>query len=794
MNSGMKTLSIASVLSMMLLAMPLSAGISEDIESLGKDDVSAETRADTLKRLKEKGLEAFDDLVEGLGNEKPAVRATCARLLGALADTRAVEHLLKLISPPIGEGEEKTKGEASLAVRIAAIDSLKRFTERPHFGTIGEAFEERIKVEGLDAVEKQTLASALADMVYAGARKEMEKYLDPAGSVNLGMSAARLLAGLDSSSSSKKLVSFCDDKKTEGEGDEAKEVWSYPSEWLPIRQFAILTLVRKGHSDGVRLLVEEVQEGKNKEQIVIDELAKSASRYGMDLVDRLIEILKDKTTSKGHDTAHKLLAKLGKSAVQKIVELAEEGLEIVRKAKEEGKTEPDPYSSIVTRALTNLRSEETGRDGMLQEYLARKGNKDEDEIRDDLFDALLASNSRQARAAILDGFTSDNIEHVKKSIQSWMRIFDGRDFDRLNSLVTHKEKDVRMTLAESLSDSRFHNRTRPMLLTLSQDAEEDVRAAVWKGLGKGDEASLIDEFSRGMSDKSEKVQIEAAKAFDGLMLLLKLGEDEDENKRNRDRIIDLVESKLKGEEGAAIGITEDFGAYNRALFQPDDEGSENLIPLIQGFLEAKDGRLRAAASRLYRESFWDKEWTQTVVYTFKEEKDPSAAYAHMDAIANKYSVVDESDLRRIVSPCVGWLAVEKNDDDTRYIPARQAAITLGKLGERGLVSQHTKVLSDVKRAMELALGSAEAGKHDPASVSTLKHGVDVFIKMKATNETSFVIGVLEKVSNSQLQSFANTYLSSYAAKADLTRIDSLKNLAQHYKDQIRKAAERRGGN
>lgn len=68
-----------------------------------------------LKSLSDAGMDAYDALVEGLTHENSAVRADCARLLGALGDAKAIDSLAKRLVKVEGPKTAKKADSGSTA-------------------------------------------------------------------------------------------------------------------------------------------------------------------------------------------------------------------------------------------------------------------------------------------------------------------------------------------------------------------------------------------------------------------------------------------------------------------------------------------------------------------------------------------------------------------------------------------------------------------------------------------------------------------------------------------------------
>ncbi|MCK6438814.1 MAG: HEAT repeat domain-containing protein [Planctomycetes bacterium] len=762
----------------------LHAGTSEDIELLGSDTATSDEKNDAMDRIAEKGAEAYDDVLKGLSNEKESIRASCARLLGSIGDVRAVDALLERTSPAASEGQ---KGEASEIVRAACVQGLTRLINADTKRRIGEKLFERLKAENLSASETFVLASAIADTAYDGAFERMEQLLKPEGDPGLGACAARYMIKLDSSRGWNALVALCDAKKTEGEGDKAKEVWSYPKSWEPVRRIAVLALVKSKRSEGMRLLLAEIEDGERFEDVVMDELASAASGYGSGLVRALVDLLKNKEKNRAHNACHQLLAKLGAPAVEAMVALSREGLAVVAKAKEEGKDEPDPYKSIVGRALSDLEKDDAARRAMLDVY--RNLGAGDTELRETLLNTLVSSSSPEARLAILDGLSSANIDFVKSAIDSWKRNLDGRDLDRLTPLASHGDKAIRLKLAETLAGSRFPERVRPLLMSLSRDTEDDIRTAVWQGLGKGQDQALIDEFERGLGDSSDAVKSAAARAFDTLITNLKLDEDKDdkEKKELRKRIVGIVRTYLAKNDGASLGIIEEYKEYHRTLFKDDDADGEEVTGMVKAAMTSSEARFRAAAAKLYRgRDFWDKDWTSALVQAFKSESDATAAEAQLGALGDKYKDLEDAQRKELVPLAVKWLGKDKADDKSAP-PAKQAANLLGELGNADKGKCYAEVYEAVKGAVE----NAVRGGSGPEQVAVTANGIEVFTKMKAGGMVKLVIEAVEKVKDNDVERTAKKYLSDYATNADLPAIDALSTLNKSAKESIRREAEKR---
>lgn len=154
---------ILSLLLLLAFVSTLHAGTHADnVKDLG-DSTRLPQAQEALARA---GLEAFDDLMEGLKRDpkdvnaeqaakNSQIRLACARLLGLLADTRASAELLRLLKAEATETPAYPEFVATCAASLGAIWNIKTDAGR------GEVVAELKRIAGYDKVTPLVLAGCL---------------------------------------------------------------------------------------------------------------------------------------------------------------------------------------------------------------------------------------------------------------------------------------------------------------------------------------------------------------------------------------------------------------------------------------------------------------------------------------------------------------------------------------------------------------------------------------------------------------------------------------------------------
>lgn len=229
----MKALILTLVLAL-LCAAPLAAGdFEDDVKDLGESG----KQASAIERLSKAGLDAFDDVFDGLkldpdeegieATEKASrsdTRLACARLLGIYGDTRASETLRALLLP-------ETEPEAYPWLRSASASALGRIWGPK------KTSDERKQV--VAALKKLAADEAAGLVIRWGCLRGLARLkqgaalalglLGPATEVNLRLAAIEVLVAAGHKAAGDKLFEIAGWRFR---GESSKE---FREEWLAVR-------------------------------------------------------------------------------------------------------------------------------------------------------------------------------------------------------------------------------------------------------------------------------------------------------------------------------------------------------------------------------------------------------------------------------------------------------------------------------------------------------------------------------------------------------------------------------
>lgn len=794
----LKRLLRCSALAVALTLAPASvfaaANTGELVEQLGRSAFSDRARA--MSELVKQGIEAYDKVAEGLKHEKTEVRAGCARVLGAIGDSRAIDALLPLLA-----------SDAEVNVRIAAADALAKLAHKDEART-SAIFSALMPAADatLDANELLTRMRAAASLKLGASDAQkllaaLEPSLTPEGSPALGLLAIDKLAEAKNADA---IVAFLKQAKTPAEGETPSEsfVWAYAGEgWFGVRYAALLHLMVLGHADAGTMFVEDIQlRAKETAQQPMSQnqvlLAREAQRLGVALVPALITALKDNTSGNLRTELRRLLSLTGRVGLEANVQEMRKAIEELRVKRETEPTATNSWQNEFEGILNQFLEHREGRQvtlEVLRDILDQPEVEGEFNVSARIMDRLIATskiggsgNEGLLRDVVMLAIRRGSAAIVKQALTEWPKLARGEDLAIISErLVKHDDVSVREALATALSQGGIAAyRSRPVLEELAKDASVSVRTLVWDGLSLGEDPSVLEVFYEGMKDSEPDVQFEAALNFGKSLSTLRWDNkgllDNDRADKRREIGAKAIEI-AKRADAAAAGVFQSAQTFQSYIFNNESALREEFAAEVAKHIASADLRLRRSALRVNNQTFGDsaKDHAKKLVERFVVEDDAGCAYYIMTFLTNQVSALTPEEVEKTIDGCIKWSNVQhgtggKNENFLNV--GDTAGRLLGQCGKKEAGKRYDYAVKAIRERLTTAMANRMT---DTTMDYAVAYCVRALNDMDAISECSFVIDTVTPLfaggnkPSFLLNNNILTYLKKAASKTDLERIKAM---------------------
>ena len=558
------------LLSCLLVAAPLIAGRHADtVKELGDEA----KRAVAIETLSKAGLEAFDDLMDGLRTERAGegdelrrtgqIRLGCARLLGVLADSRAGEELLKHFETEGGkEVIEDGDFAAACAIALGQVWAAKA-GEKGRADAAGEL--KRIAAyENTPAVVRHGCLRGLASL-REGA--EVAAPLLKQGEELVRSAAIAVVRACVHKAAADDLLDIWETQRFGPKGEDGKRAGANSGDYArPLGIQAVLALAAMEDNRAVEGLVDIVT---RPEFSALTSLRTHAIHLlkGEALKPAALEALK--AVIKNEEAAHQwnpaatALGDLGAQGVETLLSIADEPAP-------EGKPEQH-YRARVDNMLVSLTSETA-----LKAFVAAWGTlgkeAEKKSVREKILIQLINWRTSLRKEGLqvfreAAGDTTFDAPRRAQAINAFCESRGRESFGELQGWLKDEDPVIRAQAVQNLGGSYIPiTKSRPLLLEVLEGSRDEkyakARQNALQGLQRSDDKALLQVFLDAMDHEKEKsadVRREAMTAVQNFCRNVKQLKEEDIFEPIRALCDDADEAVRASAIGAAAGMAERVG-------------------------------------------------------------------------------------------------------------------------------------------------------------------------------------------------------------------------------------------
>ena len=632
----------------LVFAGSLSAGeFADEVENLGDKNL----RPGALEALAKGGDEAFEDLLDGLklDPEEEGIEATeaaarsvrrtdCARLLGALEDTRASEALMEALKAQAVENPShpmfggtcasalgRIWGEkSSSAERTAVVDALKAYATNTalnasiHWGAL----------HGLAALKDG--ASIAAGFVTNAEAPQL-----------IRSTAIEVIVATKHTASSDALLYLWETQRLGPKDEEGNRTGAEARSYTqPLGLHALFALAKLGDKRAVPGLVDvntmnEFASYNNLREEAIRQMKNKELQS--DSIAALVETFKDINKPTQRSRSAQALGEFGSPGVTAFLDVADD-------AAPEGQAE-DYYKKQVDGNLSSLR----GRDALnafVEAYADLPAENTE--LRQKIINHLL-NNRTTLKDKSLEIFRTaaddDSLEAPKRAqaVNAWAEAKGKEAFDDLGRWIKSEEGVIRAQAAQNLGRNYIPlAKSRPLLEEVLKDKGEDfedARKNALQGLQRSDDKELLPLFTDSLDPEKEPsatVRNAALTSIDAYRRTASIDDDDiyeaikgrtsdpDADVRATAVRVAATTAQRMGNKTEAVeiiekGLTDDskdvrLEAYGRvSLVQQDIEAAKVIRAALLEQEKDVKGRALSALSLLNADDFTDDDQKKRVV-------------------------------------------------------------------------------------------------------------------------------------------------------------------------------------
>ncbi|MBZ0135863.1 MAG: HEAT repeat domain-containing protein [Planctomycetes bacterium] len=504
---------------------------ADEVKNLGDKNL----RPGALESLAKAGDEAFEDLLDGLKQDpaeegvdageaaaRSARRMDCARLLGALGDTRASGELAQLLAKQAVESPSHSQFGATCASALGRLWSDK--PDSAERKSVVDALKLHAGNPALDVALHWGALHGLAHLK-AGAEVAAPFVSNTEALPLLRAAAIEVVVATKHSASADALLDIWETQRLGPKNDEGNRTGAQSRDYtLPLGMQALFGLAKMGDKRAVPGLVDvaTLNEFSNYNSLrdeAVRAMKSDALQAGA--ITTLVETFKDVNKPTQRSRAAQALGEFGAPGVTAFLDVADDA------APEAAEGQPahpeDYYKKQVDANLSSLRGQDA-----LNAFVDAYGKlpADNKELRQKIVDHLL-NNRTTLKDKSLNVFRTagddESLEAPKRAqaINAWAEAKGKEAFEDLSRWVKSEDGVIRAQAVQNLGRNYIPlAKSRPLLeATLADKAEdfEKARENALQGLQRGDDKDLLPLFLDALDPEKEpspKVRNAALTAID----------------------------------------------------------------------------------------------------------------------------------------------------------------------------------------------------------------------------------------------------------------------------------------
>lgn len=484
---------------------------ADEVENLGDKNL----RPGALEVLAKAGDEAFEDLLDGLKQNpaeegvdaieaaaRTARRTDCARLLGALGDTRASGELAQLLAAQAVENPSHPLFGGTCASALGRL-----WSEKPASAERSEIANALKLHAGNAALDPAIHWGALHGLAYLKEGADVAApFVTNAEAPQLIRSAAiEVVVATKHTASADALLDIWETQRLGPKGDDGNRTGAEARNYTqPLGLQALFGLAKLGDNRAVSGLVDintmnEFASYNNLRAEAIRQMKSDALQT--DAIAALVETFKDINKPTQRSRSAQALGEFGAPGVTAFLDVADD-------AAPEGQAE-DYFKKQVDANLSSLR----GQDALAAFVEAYADLPAENtELRQKIIDHLL-NNRTTLKDESLDIFrTAANDESLEapkraQAVNAWAEAKGKEAFDDLGNWIKSEEGVIRAQAAQNLGRNYIPLvKSRPLLEQVLADKDEkyeDARKNALQGLQRSDDKELLPLFTDSLDPEKE---------------------------------------------------------------------------------------------------------------------------------------------------------------------------------------------------------------------------------------------------------------------------------------------------